>query len=167
MAVDATSGEERWRYAVDEPGRFVVTGAVEAGGSVFATEYDGLLVAVDSADGTERWRYDAGAETTRGVAVHDGTAYLPAGGDLHAVDTASGEARWARSVGSHAWDPYPSDAGVVVRARSDSSRGALAGFDPDGTERWSFTGGDLTLPAVDGLRAYVGTESGHVAALGP
>lgn len=168
VAVDATSGEARWRYGVDEPGRFVVTGAVEADGTVYATEYDGLLVAVDPVDGTERWRYDAGARTSQGVAVHGGTAYLPAGGELHAVDTASGEPRWTRSVGSHAWDPYPSDAGVVVRARAAGSRGALAAFDPDGTERWSFSGAsDLTLPAVDGLRAYVGTESGYVAALGP
>ena len=166
VAVDAATGEERWRYGVDMPDRFVVSGALEAAGSTFVTEYDGLLAALDPADGSERWRYDADARTGE-FRVHDGTLYLPAGGDLHAVDAATGEGQWTRSVGSHVWRAYPSDAGVVVRARSGGDRDLFAGFDPDGTERWTFeSAGGLTLPAVDGLRAYVGTESGYVAALG-
>ena len=167
VATDAATGEERWRYGVDMPDRFVVSSALEAEGSVFVAEYGGLLAALDPADGTERWRYDAGDRTGE-FRVHDGTVYLPGGGDLHAVDVASGEARWTRPVGDHVWSAHPSDAGVVVRARTSGDRNLFAGVAPDGTERWSFeSAGNLTLPAVDGLRAYVGTESGYVAALGP
>jgi outer membrane protein assembly factor BamB len=167
VAVDAATGEERWSYAADVH-RFVATGVVEADGTVYVTEYDGSLFALDAADGTELWRYTAAGEAREAPSVHGGTVYLPGGGALHAVDAATGEARWRESVAGHVWSASPSDAGVVVRGRADGGRSTLAGLAPDGTERWAHTFvTDPSPPAVDGLRAYVGTESGYGVALGP
>ncbi|MFB6219139.1 MAG: PQQ-binding-like beta-propeller repeat protein, partial [Halobacteriaceae archaeon] len=60
FAAVSTDGEELWTAAADD-------GAVGAptvhDGTVYVTEYSGVVRAIDAASGKEQWRADAGTET--------------------------------------------------------------------------------------------------------
>jgi outer membrane protein assembly factor BamB len=171
VAVDAATGEERWRYASagGDEGPFVPTGAVEGtDGRVFGTEYGGLLFALDAATGEELWRYSVDADTRESPLLADGTVYLAAlDGRVHAVDQ-DGEPRWTRPVGARVLALRANEAGIVAATRGPG-RGSwgLTALTHEGAERWSFTHpGRLTRAAVAGAEAYVGTGDGFVVALG-
>jgi len=170
ISVRASDGTERWRYAAEggDQGPFVVTGAVQANGTVFGTEYGGLLFAVDAADGTERWRYTVDANTTTEPVVHSETVYLVTNGStIHAVDATNGERRWQQSVSGRLHGVLVSDEAILAPAGRNSG-GSYRAFSHDGDELWTFDhGGNLARPILDGQRAYVGTEGGHFACLGP
>lgn len=94
-AVDAATGERRWRYAVSA-GDGVSTPAVRDG-SVYVCAKN--VHALDAADGTERWRFvdEAVGDTfTRLQPLY--AAPLAAGGRIYAglgaLDAATGEPRW-------------------------------------------------------------------------
>jgi outer membrane protein assembly factor BamB len=170
IAVAASDGAERWRYTTDggDEGPFVVTGATQQDGTVYATEYGGLLFAVDASDGTGLWRYETDGDTTSAPVVVGDTVYLESGHDtVHAVDAASGEGRWQHTVSGRLFGILANDETVLAAGdRNDGAR--YHAFAPDGDERWIFAHeGNVTQPALDGDRAYVGTEGGYVACLGP
>lgn len=99
VALDAASGEERWRYvpastaavvsavSIDEGTAFaIVTGASETS-----------LVAVDIADGTERWhhRVNAAFDVIAPPVASDGTVFVTdLIGHSRAFDAGSGDLRW-------------------------------------------------------------------------
>lgn len=102
-ALDATSGEERWRYPTEPVTKIDLITAE----TVFATPlyFDGAdnskTVALDTASGAERWA----------TAVEDGPAHVLAATDdlvligretLIARDVATGEERWTSPIGSFA-----------------------------------------------------------------
>lgn len=167
VAVSAAEGRERWRFSVpvDEP--FVPTGAVGSGDAVYITEYDGWLFRVDRADGTERWRYATDDDTRDQPVVVDGMIYLASmDGTVQAVDAAAGERQWKRTVPGHPRIVAGNRQGLIVRGGKDEGMQHLHAYASDGTQQWSFSyDGYLTKPAVDGLRAIVGTKTGHIAAL--
>lgn len=166
VAVGATEGREYWRFSVpvDEP--FVPTGAAVSDNTVYITEYDGWLFGVDRADGTERWRYSTEDDTRDPPVVVNGTVYLASTGSVHAVDAATGDQRWKRTIPGQARIAGGNPEVLVVRGGKDEGKQHLRAYAPDGTERWSFSySGGLTQPALDGARAVVGTEGGHIAAL--
>jgi outer membrane protein assembly factor BamB len=172
VAVDAATGEERWRYAATggNEGPFVPTGAVEdeEAGPVYGTEFGGLLFALDAGTGEERWRYTVDADTRESPVLAGETVYLPTlDGRVHAV-APDGSRRWVRSVDEHVVGLHANEAGVVAATRGpEKGPDGLAGLTHDGSERWSFAHpGDLTRATVVGSEAYVGTEGGFVVALG-
>lgn len=170
LSVAAADGDEEWAFVSDAAtdGPFVPTNAVRDEEVVVGTEYGGLLFGVDPADGTERWHYDFEGDASDGLAVVDGVAYASdRGGAVHAVDAATGERRWRRSVPGTAWDLWVTDAAIVVDVGGKASD-ALVAFSHDGDELWRFShSGSLSGAAVAGERAFVGTKSGYLAALGP
>jgi outer membrane protein assembly factor BamB len=99
IALDAATGEERWRHEPQAPSALV--SAVSAGdGSIFAV-FTGLsetsVVAIDLADGTERWSRRAGGtiDPSAPPVVSDDAVYLTdLAGHTRALDTATGEDRW-------------------------------------------------------------------------
>jgi len=91
-AVDASTGEQRWRYQLGDyvvrSSPAIVDGVVYVGGGF-------NLFAVDAASGQERWRfamrYAGGASPT----VVDGVVYVTSQeGFIYAVDARTGAERW-------------------------------------------------------------------------
>ncbi len=93
-AVDANTGEQRWRFQTDEEegqdssAPRVETGPTVADGIVYAGDnLIGTLYAVSASDGTEVWRREFGFPAGDPVVV-DGVMYIAGGGDVHALHEA-------------------------------------------------------------------------------
>ncbi len=174
LALDAASGDERWRFPTEGA---VGGSAAVAGEVVYIGDEAGFLYAVDGATGDERWRVDLGASLyTAAPAVVDGVVYLTSGaggtapavvdgvvyvgGDgsasrgslhAHAVDAATGQERWN-----------------VNLAATDTADGLFALDAATGDERWHFqTVGPVyhSSPVVAGDAVYVGAQDGNVYAV--
>ncbi|WP_249030060.1 outer membrane protein assembly factor BamB family protein [Halorubrum ezzemoulense] len=160
-AVDAESGEVRWRRLTDAEittAPTVTTDGVFVGGG-----YETQTVAAFDRDGTERWRNDL-AEYASAPAIADGTVVYGAGGPrVVAYDAASGAELWTTDVdGDATATPTVADGRVLIGTRA----GTLYALDlGDGSVEWT---DDLPGPvrrsvAVTADRAVVPTELGLVA----
>jgi outer membrane protein assembly factor BamB len=108
LAVDAASGQERWRLAV---GGEAIGAPSVSGGLVFVTAAADIgaagaeLIAVDAAEGTERWRVAVGSQPLYAAPATDGElVYVPGHGEsemaaLLALEAASGVERWRYDTG--------------------------------------------------------------------
>ena len=104
-ALDAATGEERWRF---ESGRWSSASAapVVKDGVVYVGEEAGgggrgefYLYALDAATGEERWRFQAGGSVTP-PAVVGGTVYVGSGDNyVYALDGATGKWLWRFKAG--------------------------------------------------------------------
>jgi outer membrane protein assembly factor BamB len=84
LALDAATGTERWRFAIDQPLRCTAT--IVAGHALLAG-CDGKLHAIDLASGTESGTADIGGPTGSTAAVRDGVAYFGTeSGTFYAID---------------------------------------------------------------------------------
>ncbi len=166
-ALDAGSGEVRWRYTAG--GRIDSPPTVEAGRALFGAG-DGRAYCLDAADGALVWRLRAAPEDRRivvseqvesvwpahgSVLVRDGLAcfaagrhtYVDGGVRFHAVDVKDGTLRWqahlSRADGSDLCDvPAADERSVTMGARFE--------FDPATGERLA-TGTARLLWAPSGL----------------
>ena len=98
VALDAATGQERWRYERAAPSFFV--SALSLGdGYAFAviTGSENSVVSIDLADGTERWNRRIGGTTDPGVppVAGDGAVFVTdLAGHTQALDAATGEQLW-------------------------------------------------------------------------
>jgi polyvinyl alcohol dehydrogenase (cytochrome) len=76
IALNATSGAERWRKRVT-PGVF--GGVTVANGVAYFTTVDGYVRALATADGRELWKHKAGIGTAGGVTVSGGMLFVGTG----------------------------------------------------------------------------------------
>lgn len=116
-ALDADTGEERWRASFEDA--WFERPAV-ANGTVYVFGSEDVLYALDAGTGEERWRY-AGATNVETPTVTDGTVYCGGREKLVALDAETGEVRWR----------YDAEGGI---ARSPSVRGGRV-FAGEGTWR--------------------------------
>jgi outer membrane protein assembly factor BamB len=101
VAVEARSGDVRWRNHTGEPGDETAGSVVvRAGDLVIAGDYN--LVAFDSGNGAMRWRFQPpdgyGAGYYLGGAAGDLVFTGSPSGRLYAVDIRTGRARWSTLV---------------------------------------------------------------------
>lgn len=170
-AVDAATGERRWR--VEGSGK-VRTGAAIAGARVIFGGADHLVRALDRASGRELWRHDTGAEVDTTPVVHAGKILVGnRGHGLRALDAATGELLW-RSFFWGSWvesTPAVVD-GTIYIGSSDLRR--VSALDPStGRVLWrtDVFGWSWGTPLVAGGRIYAGAAGGapyflrHVASL--
>lgn len=160
-ALDAATGEERWRAATN---RGVRTAPTVVDGVVYLADLGGGVRALDAAAGRERWQTGAGAGPT-GLAVTAAAVYIGTGtDDLIAFDAASGEERWRSPLGDGRFaEPVPTVGGVGLLLALDAASGA---------EHWRLPVGDdpATSPAVGDGVVYVavwGEGTYAVADAGP
>ncbi len=127
-ALDAASGEQRWKF---KTGDVVHASPAYADGVLFVGSWDAKLYAVDAATGRELWQYQAGVDPLlhnqvgfqSSAAVADGVVYV-GGRDskLHAVDARTGRGLWQFATGMSWVVSSPAvSRGRVIFGTSDSS----------------------------------------------
>jgi outer membrane protein assembly factor BamB len=72
IAVDASTGAERWRVGT---GGYVYGSPAIADGTVYIGSYDNNLYALDLQTGARRWSFDVGARISGSATVVDGIVY--------------------------------------------------------------------------------------------
>lgn len=159
-AVDAASGQRRWRF--DTRGRLRNAVAV-AGGKVYVGSADHFVYALDAQSGRELWRSDTGAEVDAAPVVHAGRVLVGnRGAGLLSLDAASGETRW-RLFFWGSWvesTPVVRD-GVIYVGSSDLRR--VSAINPeDGHVLWrsDVFGWNWGTPLVTERHIYVGAAGG-------
>ncbi len=127
-AVDANSGELRWKF---QTGDVVHSSPAYADGAVYFGSWDSLFYAVDAVTGKEKWRFQAGEDPLihnqvgfqSSAAVVNGVVYVGCrDSNLYAFDAATGKEKW-RFNNEGSWvitSPAVKD-GKVFFATSDSS----------------------------------------------
>jgi outer membrane protein assembly factor BamB len=160
-ALDALTGEERWRFAA--PGLFGTPVVRE--GVVYVSGGSGTMLELDAASGGERWQ--ASVPGGWGAwAVDEETVYVASmhNETLTALDRTTGLARWQTEI-REPWTT-PVIVGDEIYLVSDD---ALRVYDAvTGAERWFFPieGGRVSTPAVVGGIIYLSTDAGIVYAIG-
>jgi len=184
-ALDATTGQERWRHSLGTE-FYATTPIVVRGLLVFTTEsFDGHAVhAFDTVSGQERWT--ATLSPTLGyltaVAADEGALYLAArrlddesdGGTVLSLDAETGSERWrVDTTGPGEGMPTVVDGNVyVLLGGADPGSVSLHALDPaTGAKLWTFDRDDRpTTPATiertisiervvaSGDRVYLGVQ---------
>lgn len=162
VAVDARSGEPRWRFETERRATAPVALTDEL--AVVATVGDrggGLVFAVDLRTGQERWRVATDIPVTAAPAVDDDAVYL-AVGDLAAHGVDDGALRWRVPVAGGAGGPAVGRGVVVAGA---GAGGVVVVSAEDGAPRWSTVGAvPGAAPAVVGGLVVVDDGAGAVVA---
>ncbi|MET7461813.1 PQQ-binding-like beta-propeller repeat protein [Nonomuraea sp. NPDC005501] len=164
-AVDAVSGEIRWRSRITGT---ISVRPVVAGRTVYVGDDEGTTHALDAATGAPLWAFQAEGDQPMfawSAAVADGLLYT-VGRDrtLYALDTATGRTRRRLPLpGGRDTGPVAADGTVYVSDRE----GTLYALDPaTGAVRSRFrTGGNAqTDPVVADGFVYVGSSNGNIYA---
>ncbi|MEZ5461891.1 PQQ-binding-like beta-propeller repeat protein [Dokdonella sp.] len=159
-AIDATSGQRKWRFGTNGKIRNAV--AVDAERVVFGSA-DHFVYALDRNSGVERWRYDTRADVNATPLIEDGRVYIGnRGAGLFALDANTGEEVW-RLYFWGSWvesTPVISD-GVLYVGSSDLRR--VSAIDPsNGKVHWrsDVRGWTWGTPLLVGDRIYAGAAGG-------
>ena len=128
-AVDATSGELRWKFPT---GDVVHASPAYADGVVYFGSWDSYVYAVDAVTGKEKWKFHTGEDPVihnqvglqSSPAVVNGVVYTGCrDSNVYAIDAASGKEKWHFSTGLSWVITSPAVArGKVIFGTSDSSR---------------------------------------------
>ncbi|MGH2615152.1 MAG: sigma-70 family RNA polymerase sigma factor [Thermomicrobiales bacterium] len=168
-AIDAASGEQRWRIQTDNVGGVMATPVV-AGGLIYEITFNGpvpnRLYAFDAATGDERWRMEVPQEFVSIAGAAGGTVYAgSAAGVLFALDAATGTERW-RFAADDIVDTGPGIVGDTVYIVSQD-RHVYALDAANGAERWRFPidGSSSWGPVASGGVLYLGDVFGNVYAI--
>ncbi len=154
FALDAATGEERWYFATVGP--VYHSSPVVANGAVYVGSKDGNVYAVDARTGVEQWHVTTGKAVYASPAVVDGVVYIGStDGFLYALDATTGEQRWRLETGV-VQRSAPAVVGDVVYVVGGNLLWAVD--TTTGGERWRVaTGGNGEgSPAVAGGTIYVG-----------
>ncbi|MEY7849313.1 PQQ-binding-like beta-propeller repeat protein [Natrarchaeobius sp. A-rgal3] len=186
FALEAETGEERWRYDAFDDRESVSSSPAVADGLVFVVSPDGELLALEADSGDERWRRDLRAHSDVSPTVIDSVVYCPGRpdddemrendevrGKLWALETGTGETRWSADLSELSLRTSPAvDDGVVYLAGSTveacpglaedceaESSGTLYAIDAESGEgRWEadLAADTRSSPAVADGTVYVG-----------
>lgn len=163
QALDAKTGEERWRFDL---GDYIIRASpAVVDGTVYITAGFSLF-AVDAETGEERWRVPIRFAGQSSPAVVDGVVYVSSHeGLLYAVDAATGIQRWQYQTDGLVFSsPAVADGSIYF----GGVNGDLYALDvATGRPRWRFsTGGDVySTPAVANGIVYVSSKSRVVYAV--
>jgi outer membrane protein assembly factor BamB len=159
-AVDAASGQRRWRF---ETRGKIRTGAVIDGEQVVFGSADHFVYALDRSSGREIWRFDTRAEVDATPVIHAGRVLIGNRGvGLYALAADTGKELW-RLYFWGSWvesTPAVRD-GVIYIGSSDLRR--VSAIDPeDGRVLWrsDVFGWSWGTPLLTPERIYVGVAGG-------
>ncbi len=142
-AVEAASGQERWRFEVE--GGVLFSSPAVAEGRVYFGTIAGRIYALDALTGRQRWhrdveaaREDEGAPVYSSPVVAGGVLYVASLADLYALDAETGQEKWC------------------FRYKD---------FEKERPEEGKFFEGMLASPVVVGETVFASTLEGHLLAL--
>ena len=143
VALDASSGEERWRHEPTDAAAIVSAPSVAAGRvhAVFTGLSETTVVALDLSSGEQRWsrRVNAAFDVVAPPVVAAGSVYVTdPRGQTRALDAATGEQRWDFAQNAIVLRTVP----VLI-------------------------GGYLLVPTLDGELGAIAVESGELVWRGP
>jgi outer membrane protein assembly factor BamB len=127
-ALDAGSGEEKWKF---QTGDVIHASPAYADGVVYFGSWDSWFYALDARTGAQKWRFHGGEDPVAhnqvgfqsSAAVVDGTVYVGCrDSNLYALDAATGKEKWKfNNAGSWVITSPAVARGRVIFATSDSS----------------------------------------------
>jgi outer membrane protein assembly factor BamB len=168
-ALDAASGQDRWRYELEE---IPQTNAAAKDGVFYVGSGGELLYAI-SATGQLRWRESAGDRIASSPLVAGGlVVVMTQSYQVIAFDAATGKRRWRNTSGALAsgggtgtFGPAPMIVQGVVYVRGTG--GVLRALDAaSGRERWTFSVGDKAgAPAISNGFLFVHDGKGTLYAV--
>ena len=175
-AVDAQTGQERWRFATEGS---VFSSPAVADDIVYFGSADAGFYAVGAASGAQLWRFGAeGPIASSPVVADDAVYFTDRDGYLYALDAATGQELWRfriseREFTAEGWDSWDagtwsSPAVVDGTVFTGSSDGHVYAVDAvTGAEKWRFkTRGDVWVaPAVANGIVYFGSYDTHLYAV--
>ena len=171
-ALDAASGELRWKFAT---GDVVHASPAFDSGTLYFGSWDSYFYAVDAASGKEKWRFHGGEDPVMhnqigfqsSPAVAEGVVYTGCrDSNVYAIDSATGKERW-RFNNQMSWviSSPALAAGKVLFGTSDSSLfhmvDAAAG---KSVVRQQVKAYVFSSPAVAGDVVYLGILNGTLEA---
>lgn len=156
-ALDAATGEERWRRAMSVD--LWRAGPVAADGQVYFGTVDGTIVALGAAEPTVHWEQPVEFDIEHPVAVADGTVIAAGGqGRVAALDATTGEINWTRSTVDGPYTtlgaPAVTDEAIYVGVTRATESAPLVALDAaTGEEQWrietrSVSFGDYTAAGI-------------------
>lgn len=170
-AVDAASGERKWRFATN--GKLRNSAAVDGDRIVFGSA-DHFVYSLDRERGSERWRFDTRADVDSAPLVHAGRIYIGnRGAGLYALDAATGTEIWRLFFWGSWVESTPTIADEVLYIGSSDLRRVSAINPENGHVLWrsDVHGWSWGTPLVVGERIYAAAAGGapyfirHVASL--
>jgi outer membrane protein assembly factor BamB/predicted Ser/Thr protein kinase len=163
-AIDATTGEFKWKYATE--GGIVGTPQIDADDNLilFGSE-DHYLHAVDLRTGKINWTFKTNRPLRGTVNATLGHAFFGSDdGTLYAVRLTTGRLVWKHEAGS----PIRSKPAVTSeRVVVGTEEGDVLGLDLSGVVKWRFKAkrSVTSSPAIDDDIAYFGSADWHVYAV--
>ncbi len=165
LALDAETGDERWRYDDFGEKENVESSIAVADGRVYFGG-ESAVYALDTDSGSVAWSREVAAHPQSSPAVADGTVYYggPSAADegppakLSALDAASGETVWTAGIEDTSLRTSPAIADGTVYVAASSTRACLLGGGEPSTE--TDDGGNGTDDGENGTNGGDGTEDG-------
>jgi len=173
-ALDASTGQVRWRTAVASP----IHGAPNvAGGRLFVVDIENNLLVLSAATGDIQWTYQALEEPARILAastpaVSDDVVVAPfSSGELVALRAANGTQQWSDTLSLtsrlNALSEIRDISGRPVIYRGDVFAGSHSGVVAaislrDGQRRWELPVATITSPLPAGDVVYITDHRGRV-----
>jgi outer membrane protein assembly factor BamB len=166
-AVDAKTGQEKWRFKV----HFLVRSSpAVVNGIVYFGDWDRKVYALDVQTGQEKWSFDTGGAVIPSPTVVDGVVYVGSKYPcVYALDAQSGQKKWCFSYPSSiAWvESSAAVANGMVYVGSSDWRRLNAIDAATGQLKWYFhtEGLPWCSPAVADGVVYIGATGGYFYAV--
>jgi outer membrane protein assembly factor BamB len=154
----------------DEALSLAITPAID-GGTIYAANADGRVLAISRADGDVRWKTHLDAPIISAVGAGSGLVIVSSNaGVIHALDAVSGEQKWTAQASSEVLAAAVTDGDVVIVQAVNSQ---VQAFDAaTGKLRWSYSASQAVLslrgnsaPVIRDGFVYLAFDTGKIAAL--
>jgi outer membrane protein assembly factor BamB len=161
FAIDADTGNQRWKFAMDYAGESSPT---VADGVVFVASKENHLYALDAETGKQIWVYKTDGLLFASPSVTDKAVVIGGDdGDLFALDRENGHVDWKITLDSGIYSTPAIDSGRFYVTTKNKT--TVAVDIETGDQIWSYPIGGSASPAVvDGV-VYIGSDDGAIYAL--